>query len=287
MNQMKNAKAIAVVSTALMVASIIWLMNTKQVNRSLETGLSNEKLKTEELLSEKLLLEKDIQKMKDELLSLNHHNEELDALLKSKISQLQNQENEYKRMKKENLTLAHVKKQRKELLAMQSQLQNELASLKNSYAELENKNSELNTTIASLSARNRILTDDLNRAMFVAVDQSQIQALKGKKEKLTVRARKTRKLLANFEVPSNLKHVTFRIKDSNGKIFSDQSGTIAYTSIPSDGNLTASSKAAADGNQLQHIQMTFTPKERLSQGVYTVELLNENLYVGSVKVKLN
>lgn len=274
------------VTTALFIGSLFWLMNTQRVNSSLETGLQNERLKAEEILSEKLLLEKDLLKIKDELLKLEGTNAEQGDLVKNMSRKLANQEAEYNRMKKQNVSLHQIKKQRQELIALQGQLENELQSIKLSYAELEAKNSELTHTVASLEDRNRMLIDDLNKVMFAAVDHSQIQAVKGKKEKLTVRARKTNKLIANFEVPANLKNLTFRIVDSNGNSLSQKDGTIASTISPSDESYTATTDSESVGSKLQKVEMVFIPKARLETGVYTVEILNENLYVASLKVKL-
>lgn len=286
MNNINSTKAIAFATTAIMVASLVWLMNTRSINTSLETGLQNERLKSEALLSEKLLLEKDIQKMKDQLSSLHGKNSDLDILVKSTADKLSRQEADYNRMKKENQSLAQVKKQRQELIAIQSQLENELQSLRNSYAQLESKNLELNNTIASLQDRNKILTDDLNRAMFATVDQSQVHAVKGKSERLTVKAKRTKKLIADFEVPANLRQLSFRILDAKGNALTQDNGSIASTILPSENNYTASANQSAQGNKLQKVQMVYSPKEKLKSGVYTVEILNENLYVGSLKVKL-
>lgn len=286
MEILKSSKAIALLTTTLLVGSLFWLMNTKSVNSSLEAGLQKEKLKSESLLSEKLLLEKDIQKIKDQLFALKDQNREYDELVKSTSARLKAQEGEFNMMKKESLSLAQIKKQRQELSALKNQLENELESLRNSYTHLENKNQELNATIASLSERNKILTDDLNKATFAAIDQSQIQAVKGKTEKLTVRAKRTKKLIANFEVPANLKDLSFRITDSNGNALTSNDGTISSSFMPSENSYTASSDSEIAGNKLQKVEMIYLPKAKLKTGVYTVEILNENLYVGSLKVKL-
>lgn len=286
MEKMKSSKAIAVVTTALFAASLFWLMNTKRVNSSLEAGLQEQKLKSESLLSEKLLLEKDIQKFEEKLSSLKGKNIDLDNLVKSVSTKLRNQESEYNRMKRENSSLVQIKKQRQELQGLKNQLENDLSSLKSSYAELEARNNELNNIVASLQERNSVLTDDLNRAMFATVDQSQIQAVRGKSEKLTVRANRTKKLIANFEVPVNLKNLSFRITDSKGNVLTSKDGTVASSSIPSEKSFIASSDAEAQGNKLQKVEMVYLPKEKLKRGVYTVEILNESLYVGSLKVKL-
>lgn len=284
---LKNAKAIAVVSTALFVGSLVWLMNAKSVNGSLEAGLQKEKLKSEALLSEKLLLEKEMTKLKDQLFSLKESNLDLENVVKSTSDKLRSQEAEYNRMKRENTSLGQIRKQREELQALRHQLENELQSLRLSYSELEARNEELNRTVSVLEQRNRVLTDDLNRAMFASIDQSQIQAVKGKTDKLTVRAKRTKKLIAGFEVPGNLKNLSFRIKDSKGKVLSTEAGSIAVTVEPSDNNYLASTDSEVQGNRLQKVRMTYTPKQKLQSGVYTVEILNDDLYVGSLRVKLN
>jgi hypothetical protein len=286
MQLFKNPKAIALVTTALFIGSLFWLMNTNRVNSSLETGLEKERLKSEEYLSEKLSLEKDLLKIKDQLLTLQGTNVQQGDLVKNISTKLANQEAEYNLMKKQNVSLHQIKKQRQELIALQSQLENELQSIKLSYAALETRNSELNQTLASLEDRNRVLVADLNKVMLAAVDHSQIQAVKGKKEKLTVRARKASKLIANFEVPANLKNLTFRIADSKGNSLTQKDGTIASTTSPSDESYTATTDSESISSGLQKVEMVFIPKARLQTGIYTVEILNENLYVGSLKVKL-
>jgi myosin heavy subunit len=286
MENLKSSKAIAVVTTALLLASLVWLLNTNRVNSSLEAGLEKERLKSESMLSEKLLLEKELDKFKDQLFKLKDKNLELDNLVKNTSSQFSRQESEYNRMKKENLTLAQIKKQRQDLVALRSQLENELQSLKSTNAELEEKNREMNNTIASLQDRNRILSEDLNRAMLAAVDQSQIQALRGKNERLTVRAKKTKKLMATFEVAANLKNLSFKIIDSKRNLVSTETGSIAYNVMPSESSLTASASEEVTASKLQKVELAFTPQKKLTPGVYTIEILNENLYVGSLRVKL-
>ena len=150
MQFLSNSRTVAVITTALFVGSLFWLLNTKRVNGSLEEGLQNEKLKSESLLSEKLSLEKEIEKFQEQLFSLKDQNLQLDNLVQSTTTKLKRQESEYDRLKKENLSLAQVKKQRQELVALKSALENELQSMKDSYHAMEEKNRELNNAIAGL-----------------------------------------------------------------------------------------------------------------------------------------
>jgi predicted RNase H-like nuclease (RuvC/YqgF family) len=282
----KNPKALALVATVLCMASILWLMNTKSVNSALETNLQNEKLKSEALLSEKLLIEKDMEKMRGQLSSLKGINNELDDVVKRTEARMASQESELKKLKQQNFSLAQIKKQREELLRLQTDLENQLVALRASYADMETKNTMLSNTIAQLQEQNKLLSQDLNRAMFASMDHTQVQAVKGKKERLTIKAKRTGKLIANFEVPASLRNITFRVLDENGKVFTDKQGTIVSKTSVSHENAIASTDEAAAGSALQKVHMEYIPKQKMRSGIYTVEILNDNLYVGSLNVKL-
>jgi len=283
---MKKYSVVALVATVVMVAAVLWLLETRNLNASLEEGLQKERLKSESLLSEKLLVEKDMKKIKEQMSQLRGQSAELDKVLLETEAKLKRQQKDYDRMKRENQSLGQIRKQRQELQLIQRQLENELSVLRTSYAALESKNAELNNTIASLEDRNRMLSDDLNRALLASIDQGQVQAVRGKLERLTVRARRTQKLIANFEIPGNLKQLSFRIVQSDGKVLTNEEGTTAFTTSPSDENVTASTARITEGNKMQRVQMVYIPKGKLKSGIYTVEILNENLYVGSLRVKL-
>lgn len=282
---MKRANGIAIAATVLLGLSIFWLINTRTMNQSLETGLRQQRIKSEKLLSEKLKAEKDLLAIKEQLAGLKGKNKQLDDLVKRTSAKVESQEALLKRLKKENTSITQLRKQREELLDIQSQLQRELSEIRTSYANLEAQNRTLNATVASLEEKNRILTNDMNRAMLASVDQTQVQALK-RSEKLTVRARRTKKLIANFEVPVDLKNLSFRILKPNGEQLTQEQGSIAFTSAPADNNFTASLDAAQIGSGSQKVKMTFEPKVKLSKGTYGVEILNDNIYVASMKVDL-
>lgn len=286
MNALKNPKAIALVTTALCTASIVWLMSTHQVNRNLESSLEKEKLRSESILSQKLLLEKEMEKMRGQLSGLKGSNSELDKVVRTAEARLSSQEAELKKLKYQNASLGQMRKQREALLEIQKDLENQLTSLQASYYNLENNNMELRNTIAQLQKQNSILSDDLKRAMFAAIDRSQVQAVRGKKDKLTVRARQAQKLVAKFEVPASLDNISYRILDPRGNPLSDKLGTISSTVEPANENIIASAGGNTVGNGLQKITMEYRPKAKMHSGVYTVEILNDNLYVGSMNVKL-
>jgi hypothetical protein len=286
MDKMKTSKAIALVSTALLIASLFWLLNTKRVNVNLTEGLNDQRLKSESLLSQKLLLEKDIEKLKTDLGAVRGQNEELDRRIESTLAKIKGQQAEYNRMKKQNLSLGQLKKQKQELIALQHRLENEMETLRQSYVDLQNKNRLLTDALALSEDKNRVLSDDLSHAMLAAIDQSQIQAVRGKSNRLTAKAKRTQKLVADFELAADLRSVGFRISDPKGNVLSQDNGTISFTTTPADDSYVASSGNGIAGNKIQKIHLSFSPTSKLKPGVYTIEVLNENLHVSSLKVKL-
>ena len=282
---LKNPKAIAVMATVACIASLLWLMSIKSVNSSLESGLEREKLRSESLLSEKLLLEKDLEKLKTQLASLRGINSELDALVTATEGKLVARDLELRRLKKQDATLASLRKERQELLRLQTQLENELLSAHTSLADMMSQNEHLSQTVAQLQEQNRMLANDLNRVSVAALDRLQVEAVKGKKERLTVRARRASKLIASFKVPASMQNISFRIIAPKGEILGEKQGIIASRITPLQDNAMASANnQTIDG--LQEVRMEYLPKQRLQSGVYTVEILNDQLYVGSLNVKL-
>ncbi|MBK5278481.1 MAG: hypothetical protein JJE09_06425, partial [Bacteroidia bacterium] len=240
-NLVNNPKAIALTFTVLLFASMFWLMNVKRVNNSLEEGLNSEKLRTESLLSEKLLLEKDMTKLKGQLSSLSGKNSDLDKVLKQTSMKLDAKESEFNKVKKENLSLQQIRKQHQELLALQRNLETQIENLNGSMSKLQFENSKLSTTVASLEKRNRLLNDELHMAMLASVDYTQVDALKGKS--LTVKARRTNKLIASFDIPADLKNLSFKVIDPKGNTLSHKDGTIASRVISNSDNYTASTSS--------------------------------------------
>lgn len=286
MTMLQNPRTVAIATTVLCIASLFWLLSTQKVNSSLQSTLEQEKLRSEALLSEKLLLEKDVAKVKDQLAGLRGINAELDEVVKVAEAKFAAREQELAKLRKQNASLYQLRKQREELLRLQSDLERELLTVRSSLTAMENQNQALSQTIAQLQEQNSLLTRDLNRAMIASLDRFQVQTVKGKKERLTVRARKTDKLIAAFEVPASLRNLTFRITDQEGKALTSAEGTIVSRLIPSAHNLVASADDGQLVDTVQKVEMEYLPRKKLQSGVYTVEILNDNLYVGSVNVKL-
>jgi DNA repair exonuclease SbcCD ATPase subunit len=282
-----SPKIIAGIATALLIVSLIGFMNMYTVNTSLQGNLKDQKLRSESLLSEKLLLEKDIEKFRNDLNSLKGSNAALDKALASAAANLSAKESEYKKLQQQNSSLKNYKKQHDALVTMRRELQETIDGLTGSLVRLQMENKDLSGTIANLEKRNIYLQQELNKAMIASLDQPRIETVKGRKERLTVVARKTSKMKVNVDIPADLKEVSFRIKDSAGKVLSTDEGTIASRVIEDFSTLAASGENSMElAKPTKRIEMVYNANRKLQPGIYTVEILSENHYVGSMQVKL-
>jgi hypothetical protein len=275
----------ALIITVLLFGATFWLMKEKNVSHSLRDGLDSEKLRSEALLSEKLLVEKEIVRLKSQLFTVTGKSDKLDAELKQTLQKLSATESEFKKAKNENASLKQYKQQNNDLLAMQKDLHRQIESLTQSVSTAQMENQKLNAQLVSLEERNKMLADDLRRTALASMDNTEIKALRGKKERLTVKASRTKKLIAEFEIPGHMKNVSFKITDPSGKLLSNNDGTIASTFTASSNNYTASTSDAKSLGTAK-VEMVFIPKEKLKSGMYKVEILSENLHLGGLQVRL-
>lgn len=282
----KNTKVVATVVITLLVISLVGMVMLYNSNGELQGNLNAERLKGESILSQKLILEKDLARFKSQIESLKGTNSELDKELARTSAQLAAKEAEFKKVQNESMSLKQLKKQHNELLVMQKEWENSIASLKDKIQTLENEKNDLSKAIASLEERNKILSEDLHKSQLAFLDYSQLETLK-KNGKLTASARNTKKLKATFEVPSNLKEISFKITDPSGKVLTEKEGTIASRIVADSKSYTASVASYAEtAKNLRRMEMVYLTNKKLKPGTYKIEVLSENLYVSSLQVRL-
>lgn len=279
-----SPKLIAGVATGLFFASLIGFLNLYKVNSSLEGSLTDQKLKSEALLSEKLQLEKSLEKFRADLTSLKGLNSNLDKELGSAVTRLNEREAAYRKLQGQNASLANYKKQYEAMVALKRELEETIGGLNTTLAKMQREQQDLSNTIASLEKRNQFLQQQVNRSIIASLDQPRIETVKGKKERLTVKARKTQKMKVNVDIPADLNDLSFRVKNPDGQILGPDDGTIA-SRITEDTSLTAG-ESTTNAKPVKRVEMEFSPTRRLAPGTYTVEILNDNKYIGSMQVSL-
>lgn len=281
----RRNKIIAATSTALFFVALIAMMIIHDSNRSLEEMLNGAKLKNEATLSEKLSLDKEIKNYKAQLASLQGKNAELDKYLATANADLAKKEKELKaagRSQSNAKELANLRK-------MRADLENQVSALIAQIANLEGANSDLTQQIASLTSKNQELKSNNDLMKAFAANNYRMEASRGKGEKLTVVARKTKRLKMGFDLPQNVvENVQFKIQTPDGTVIDKQEDGLSATlmDIEDGSDLIASLEPMGSFEVTRRIEMKYEPKKKLSKGVYTIDIYNGETYMVSCQVKL-
>lgn len=286
-NMVQNPKVIAGTVTFLLAIALVGLISFYEANRSLEAGLNDEKLKSERILSEKLSLEKEIAKLKQSITSLQGRNADLDKTLSKTSAKIAEKERELNKMSKENASLKQYKQQYADLQKIKNDLESQVLALNNALTAANKEKESLNRMVAELQVKNKSLSDELAQIQIASLDDIRVEAFK--KNKLTVSARKTKKLDINFMIPSKYSadNLTFKISDPSGQVLSPKDGTIAYVETLEAPILTADASDMLYLKQTKQVKMEYKPKKKLKAGIYRIEVTNaDNTYLGSLQVRL-
>ncbi len=281
----KRDRIIAAASTALFVIALVGMIIIHDSNRSLEDMLNGAKLKNESILSEKLSLDKEIKNFKGQLAALQGKNKDLDKYLTTANADLAKREKELKAANS-NKTSA---KELANLKRMRGDLEKQINALTSQIAALESSNADFSSQLASLTAKNKELmaSNDLMKAF--AANNYRVESSRGKNDKLTVVARKTKKLKMGFDLPQTVvENIQFKIKTPEGKVIDKEEDGLTATIVDmEDGSdLIASLEPMGDFEVTKRIEMKYEPKKKLSKGVYTIDIYNGTTYMVSCQVKL-
>lgn len=285
----RRDKIIAAISTVLFFVALFGMIMIHDSNKSLEDMLKGAKLKNETVLSEKLSLDKEIRDYKIQLAALKGKNKELDKYLSSANSNLAAKEKEIKVILRDNPKVRSLEKELAVIKGLRSDLENQLAMLSNQLKDLEDSNNELNSQVAALSSRNQELTAQNAVMKSFAANNYQIEASRGKQDRLTVVARRTKRLKVGFDLPQTVaENVQFKIKTPDGKLIEkDDEDLSASILAPEDGSDLMVSLVPMDNFEVtKRIEMKYEPKKRLGKGLYTIDIYNGDTYMVSCQVKL-
>lgn len=283
----KRDQIVAAVSTALLVVALIGMVIIHDSNRSLEDMLNGARLTNESILSEKLSLDKDIRNFKNQLTSLHSKNKQLDKQLADANTLIAGKEKELKYASPARTR--SLEKELGDMKRMRSQLEKQIADLNTQMKSLEGTNNDLNSQLVSLSAKNKELTANNELMKAFAANNYRVETSRGKNEKLTVVAKRTKRLKVGFDLPQTVvEKIEFKIKTPDGKVIDkEEDGLSSVILDAEDGSdLMVSLEPLGDFEVTKRIEMRYEPKKKLSKGVYTIDIYNGNTYMVSCQVKL-
>ncbi|KPK86151.1 MAG: hypothetical protein AMS27_05665 [Bacteroides sp. SM23_62_1] len=281
----RTQTALIAATAAFLILSGILFYST----RSLKNQLENEKIRSETLLSEKLNLEKSIDKFKKDLTALQGKNAQLDKVVKETSDQLAKKESEIRKLIAENASLNDLKKKNAELEALRKKLEEQVASLNMDMDKLIAENKKFSDQLASMKKENESLTTHNALLEAMLADNYRVEALKGKHDKLTVAAKRTNKLMVSFDVPANLgKDLYFKLVTPDGKeLSSKDDNSVTMKFYDENKNLMASLTGTAAGTQnAKRAELIYKPDHKLVKGIYKFNVYNNKEYMGSIQMRL-
>ena len=285
----RKEKMIAGGAVVLLIASFILSVIFFSSNKSLEKALNETKLKAETMLSEKLSLEKQITKIKMEFDAMRQKNGESNKMLAAANTKIFQQEAKMQAIVSENIQQKKSLENRlAEIQKSKSQLEKQMSDLTLGFDNLKSENSDLSKAMAVLEKENQDLLNNLMIMASLDADNFRIESLKGKNDRLTVNSRNVKKLKVSFDVPlMSTANLNFKIKTPDGKSYTSQDGSISYNILDEEKDwLASTANTINDIEVAKRIEMTYQPTEKLKGGVYTIELISNDMKVKSVQIRL-
>jgi hypothetical protein len=284
----RSTKIVAAVTTVLLIASVVWITGLLGRNARLADTVRTEKLSRETMLSEKLLLEKEIAKLhveqsaQEEIVGeLNHQQAVLSGRLRVKDEKIRALNRLY-------TPVGALRKQHHLLEKDRNELVQKVTDYQASLRDLQSEHSDAVRTIALLRDQNLGLAGQLRAAQMQSLNDVRIEA-HTRRNGLTVRARNMRSLVVSATVANVVDKPAFRIMTPEGRILSAEDGSMVTRVIDNDVSLKFAGLQKGVLPQAairRRLEMVFTPKLRLAGGTYTVQVLNDDTVIGSLQTTL-
>lgn len=269
----------ATVAVVLFLGSILFLTIEMAKNSELEENLNKELLAKESLLSEKLALAKEVAISKSKYKDIREKNSDLENSIKLTQRKLSEANDELGKLKKQNASVSQLNKQNKKLSALNSELEAQQKKYQGSLDKLQKLSEDMNLMVALLEQQNNELRNELNALKHSSMNEILIASTK-RNDKLTIAAKRTKKLIAKFDIASDTNDLKFKIVSPSGKELGDADGTISINTQPCatshpETELTYSS-----------VEMIYASKQKLQPGIYSIKIFSDAKPVGSLQVKL-
>ena len=300
-HMLSTPKVIAAAATLLLAGAIITILFFSKANNSLKQELTSEKLNSEKLLSEKLELKKnvdrankDIDRFKTDINILQGTNTRLDLLLAASRKNLSEKLAEITRLQQANADKKFIEKELAELRNMREKyegqitvMSGELKTLSSNNSALTETNNALTEKIGMLEIQNKELAAHNELLKIMAADNYLVDGARGKKDKPTLIARKTNKLILSFVVPEAVSaNLRFNIVSPDGVAIDQTEIHITTTLLQPEENPKVVGTANGGVKLGKSIRMEYNPRGKFSRGIYKIEVFNNENYMGSCQVRL-
>jgi len=119
------------------------------------------------------------------------------------------------------------------------------------------------------------------------VNNAELTALRGKKGKLTVKARRTNEVYMAFDLPGSLASgAHFTMTSPKGKQYSSAEPVVSASRHRSDATASVGLVAKPDAANTSHVDLKSRPTEKMQPGIYRIEVRSGKDYLQTVFLSL-
>ncbi len=283
----------ATIATALVTVSVAWAILLSGTNHSLKNVLNTTKLEKEKLLSEKIATEKELKNTAMLLEAQKGKNEEADKSITALLKDIETKEAALKTISFDNKKAlekeyAKLKQIKSEMEAYLTDFNQKTAAFESTIQILTNENDQLSKTIYALKEENLDIRNNLALLQGMAADNYLVEAGKGRKDKLTIKARKTDNIQINFAIPGYLDDaVSCTITTPDGRVLhSRQDSGFSFINTTEDALQASLYVSGTQVIATQTIKMIYTPDFKLKPGIYEIDIYSNKVHMGNCKLRL-
>ena len=285
-NRQKTVTYVGAIVIALLLIGIIFTSVTISKGKR---NLNAEKQTSEKLLSEKLAVNKDLDKLQTDFSVLKQKSDANAKLLAETNIKIADNEKRINSLTGENKSLRANKKELAELKKTREELEKVSSRLKDDSDKLLAQNKDLQNSLSSMEKEKNNLALQLENTKKVNTDNFLLTATRGKKaERIVIRASRAKKLNVTFEVPQNLTEaISFKIVTPSGTTINPDDKSLTWTFPMDSRNFTASlSTVTGEFEQSRQVVLNYAPKGKLVKGEYKLQILCEGNNIGNCRIML-
>ena len=197
-------------------------------------------------------------------------------------------EGEIKSIMKDRITVRSLRQKLAEIEELRNRLQEEVTSYNKSIEKLRKENEGLTRELLAMKEEYRQINTNYTIVKNLLTANYMVEALKGKKDKPTLSARKTDKLIVQLDLPSEIANIIkFKIINPDGKELSNpESGVQIVRAVPVDASESEMQVGLGITSPNESIQLVYKPAEKLTKGIYTFKIFANENYVASIQQRL-
>jgi len=288
----RKERTVAGITAFILLASVVSSVYFMGTNSTIKARLNDERLKNELLLSEKLSLNKELYQTVDRIHVINDNRMESEELLAQANLKLTEKERELERIKMENAKVKDLREQLAGVREVHDDFMHQITVLQMQNETLENENFEQQESMMLWQLERDDYMKQIKAASAnskIKADNHMVDAFKyTTKEKSTVKAKRTKKLVFIIDVPQNIaSDIGFNLTTPNGKVITNKSKNLSWKVVNNDDSLLASiNQFDNEVIASNEVKLTYTPIIKMKPGVYKIGILHKGKNIGNCRVRL-